>query len=361
MTASIASGVAPGANPAQRSQSAARPRSQEWHALYERQLAGQRPGGGPGNLQGTGAGPSAAGGKARDSRDEAPDGSRVVVVAAGGHLELKVIDRGSSATMPGVAVDANETTGAGSPPVASSQVASAPAIPPQTEAHPEMSWNGGAQLHSSVAATRQSARASALPATPTAAAEVALVRAFSGAAAPAPPPVLPAPPPGELDSQQSLRRFAAAQSSVGMLAASRAALQAMVGAPGSGTGAMHREESEATDSRDSEREPLPAHDASARHYGTFPLIVSGELLELEFVALRSAQGPRQSSAVGSIFLSMQPPGMRRVELTVQRLGDSITVRVGGRAADCETAADLDVPALLQRLGWGAYPVNVALE
>lgn len=357
MTASIASGVVHGADPAQRSQSAARPRSQEWHALYERQLAGRRAGGVPEDLRDAGARPSAAGRDAGDTRDEPPDGSRVIVVAAGGHLELQVISRGSSATTPGVVVDADEVSGPGSPSMVPSQIPNSPAGSTlQTDAHPEMSVDRGMPRHSAATATRQSPSDHSVPATPTAS-EGALAQTLSGSEAMVPPRVFSAQPAGALDSQQSRHRLAAAQAPSGALAASRAALQASVGAPGRGAGAMQQDEGEAMDSRESERDAVPTHDTSARHYGTFPLIVSGELLELEFVALRSARAQRQSAAVGSIFLSMQPPGMRRVELTVQRLGDGITVRVGGQAAGCEAATDLDVPALLQRLGWGAYPVK----
>lgn len=103
-----------------------------------------------------------------------------------------------------------------------------------------------------------------------------------------------------------------------------------------------------------------ATSVDGRRYGTFPILVSGQLLEPEFVALGDAGGPSAPDAIRWIRVSLQTPGAGRLELTAQYLGDRVRVSLAGGTAGASGGAPpvaIDVAGLLQRLGWGSVPVE----
>ena len=348
MTASIATGVVHAAHVARRTQPAAHPRPQEWEALYERQLARQGTHGSSEGARDASASTLAPQSEAQEDSQRAPDESSVVAVAVGGHLELQVAGRTGSATMSGVGTDPSDPTGPDTTSNVPREIGVAIAgVPSPTARTATTSFHG----------SRQSSAPAAHPSAPAFASESALARAVSGSGVLALPAAASAQAAGPPDSQPSSRRSAPTATLVDAQVAGTL-LQGSVAVPGSGAGATHDGEGE--DPQDSSPDDLATDGTSGRHYGTFPLIVSGELLELEFVALHAGAAQPASAAVRRIFLSMRPPGMGRVELTAQNLGDRVTVRLAGQAAEGGTAV-VDVAALLQRLGWGAYPVKFAME
>lgn len=355
MTATIATGIIHDAHAARRSQPAAHPRQREWEALYQRQLA--RPHGSSPGARDANASTLALQSEARQAESQRTsrldsDGAGMVAIAVGGHLELRAAGRVGSAATPGVGTDPAGTSGPGSPSTFSAQIGIGRAtVPPHMAARTETASGQGSvgfaagDAHLSAAAIASGS---------------AFFQAVSGRGAVAPAATAAAPGGGPSDSQRSSRRSASVETPIDMSVAGTIALRDMVAVPGSGAGAMQQRDGAEEDPQDSSREALATDGASGRHYGTFPLIVSGELLELEFVALRAGEAQPASTAGRRIFLSMRPRGMGRVELTAQNLGDRVTVRLGGHAADCGAVA-ADVPALLQRLGWGACPVRFTVE
>lgn len=100
---------------------------------------------------------------------------------------------------------------------------------------------------------------------------------------------------------------------------------------------------------------------AAQRYGTVPLLISGQLFELEFVAISSSPGRAPPQAAQRILVTYQIPGRARVELTAQNHGDRVTVTLEqGSGAAMGAHRALDIPALLQRLGWGSFPVEIAV-
>lgn len=186
----------------------------------------------------------------------------------------------------------------------------------------------------------------------------ALARVLATPGALALPAVLAAQAEGSPDPQKTAPR-ASGPTQMEAPAAGAVTGQRLGATHGSGAGTTQQDTGRGADQRDA-GQTLATEGDSRRHYGTFPLIVSGELLELEFVALRSGATQPSDTAVRQIFVSVQPPGMGRLEFTAQNLRDRVTVRLGGEAGNGAPPPALDVPALLARLGWGAYPVSVAM-
>lgn len=185
-----------------------------------------------------------------------------------------------------------------------------------------------------------------------------LARALAAPAALALPAAVLAQAGGPPGSQQAGQRLSSAETPIDTVATSAIAARSAGAAAGAGAGTARQRGGDTADHQRSPRDAFSTGSGSGRHYGTFPLIVSGELLELDFVSLRAGRTPPAGEAVSRIFVSLQPPGMRRLELTAHHLGDRVTVSFGGQAVQGGAAPALDVSALLQRLGWGSYPVKV---
>jgi len=185
-----------------------------------------------------------------------------------------------------------------------------------------------------------------------------LARALAAPAALALPAAVLAQAGGPPGSQQASHRFSSAETPIDAVAASATTAQRTGAAAGAGAGTAQQRGGDSANHQRSPRDAFSTGSGSGRHYGTFPLIVSGELLELDFVSLRSGRTLPAGEAVSRIFVSLQQPGMGRLELTAQNLGDRVTVSFGGQAVRGGAAPALAVSALLQRLGWGSHQVKV---
>lgn len=242
---------------------------------------------------------------------------------------------------------------------AASIATAAPSPLPQTNALPELTPARGTPAPSARDDRQIAAGPTGSPTVPREPeSDKTLARAISAPAALALPAAILAQAGALPGSQQTSHRLSSAETPLDAVVTSAITAQRGGAAAGAGAGTTQQRGGESANHQRSPRDAFSTESGSGRHYGTFPLIVSGELLELDFVSRRSGRTPPAGAAVSRIFVSVQPPGMGRLELTAQNLGDRVTVSFGGQAVQGGAAPALDVPALLQRLGWGAYPVKV---
>lgn len=113
-------------------------------------------------------------------------------------------------------------------------------------------------------------------------------------------------------------------------------------------------------SADARRGESATGEIEGRHFGTVPLIVSDQLLELEFVALGRGEGSGGSGIVQHVQVTFQAPGSGRVGLSAHYRGRKVTVELEkGEVTDPPAAGGgVDIRGLLQRLGWGSLPVEI---
>lgn len=99
---------------------------------------------------------------------------------------------------------------------------------------------------------------------------------------------------------------------------------------------------------------IPARVAVARHYGTVPVLVSGQLLELQFVALQHRETPQEQKPVRRLSMTLNTSALGRLQIAAQAQGNrlSITFTSGSSHATEALATHAhEVRALVGRLGW----------
>lgn len=99
---------------------------------------------------------------------------------------------------------------------------------------------------------------------------------------------------------------------------------------------------------------VPVGVAVARHYGTVPVLVSGQLLELQFVALQHRESPQEQTPVRRLFMTLATTALGRLQIAAQAQGKrlSITFTSGSSHATEALAAHAhEVRELVGRLGW----------
>jgi hypothetical protein len=296
---------------------------------------------------------------------------RAVVIAVAGHLELKYITGAGTAALDSLAAEAlaagdshdMPASPAVSPQGAGAASPTARAVPPMTPVATPSGLSGdGAAPPPSMGPAEEGP--SGKPSQDRRAApsdrEQALESVANGAAAPTVGALacVPVAPPGRTwnVALRSGSRNPIPLATALTLAASQGPTSLSVSTAGSS-----QKRGQDTQSRQSGSDDVASGGAAGARgvsHGTFPLIVSGQLMELEFVSLGTdAKATRR--AAQQIVLSVQPPGLPRFELTARKLDGKVAVTVAASAASgagCGTG--LDLPSLLRRLGWGSLPVEL---
>jgi hypothetical protein len=114
--------------------------------------------------------------------------------------------------------------------------------------------------------------------------------------------------------------------------------------------------------RDPERNDSLAHEllnvpleaGVARHYGTIPVLVAGQLLELQLVAFQHRETLPEQSPVRRLFMTLTTPALGRVQIAAQAQGRRLSVTFTGasvHATDTLASHATGVRELATRLGW----------
>jgi hypothetical protein len=330
------------------SRSAADPQTRGWQSLYQRQRLER----GLRDEEGGAADPRPASLSA-DRRKADEKGSptlATIVIPAGGHPELAVVESGESSIAPALSEDPVSCDPADEP---------APRLVPAAVESIEVDARGipGLAVDSSglqhpratgaVAERRSQSRRELAASTAGADAATAIASVAVGGLS------------RLSEAPRAARREAAAPADpVGDIIGSPGLIQEAL--PGSRPQEHDPgPEGERRDLRESERTGDGEIGIGAQRYGTVPLLISGQLLELEFVALGAGPG-RAPPAVQRILITYQTPDRGRVELTAQNQGDRVTVRLEQSGVARAAARPLDIPALLRRFGWTAIPFEIAM-
>jgi hypothetical protein len=99
---------------------------------------------------------------------------------------------------------------------------------------------------------------------------------------------------------------------------------------------------------------VPAGVTVSRHYGTVPVLVSGQLLELQFVAFQHRETTQEQSPVRRLFMTLATSALGRLQIAAQAQGNrlSITFTSGSSHATEALATHAhEVRELVGRLGW----------
>jgi hypothetical protein len=146
-----------------------------------------------------------------------------------------------------------------------------------------------------------------------------------------------------------------------------AALAALLGAsthPARSAGAEGRARGLVAEDRDEAGLEVPAAAQVTRYFGTFPVLIGGELLELELVALRdraSASGP---APVRRLIMSLRTPRLGRVQIVAEARGARLSIALKGQTAHSAELMSRHVGAvreLVARLGWRVDSVVYGME
>lgn len=284
---------------------------------------------------------------------------RAVAIAVGGHLELRFVAGASTEVLGSLAAEAL-VSGASR----DSSASAAESPPPDTRA----AWPAARAAvplglsGEGAVAPRQPRKPGQSPRGAPSDREQALARVASravsltaGALA-----CVPVAPPGKISdgAARTGSETPVPLATALTLAASQALMSLSAGTAGSSQ--KHGQESQSRQSGSEDAAHGSAAGPAGISHGTFPLIVSGQLMELEFVSLGAGANSGHGAAQ-QIVMSVQPPGSPRFELTARKLDGKVAVTVGpsaGADGDALSGTGLDLPSLLRRLGWGSLPVEL---
>jgi hypothetical protein len=101
----------------------------------------------------------------------------------------------------------------------------------------------------------------------------------------------------------------------------------------------------------------------ARHYGSFPVLVAGQLVELDLYTL-GQRTAGTSDSVRRLYLSLHSTGLGPVQVTAEASGSRLSVSVAGAAQAVPEVLNEHVRAvgeLAARLGWKLESVEHAAE
>ena len=121
-----------------------------------------------------------------------------------------------------------------------------------------------------------------------------------------------------------------------------------------GDDSQSRSDSEANGELARELLNVPAGATVARHYGTIPVLVSGQLLELQFVAFQHRQTGQEQNPVRRLFMTLDTAALGRLQITAQAQGNRLSVTFTSDSSQATEALATHAPEvreLVGRLGW----------
>jgi hypothetical protein len=98
----------------------------------------------------------------------------------------------------------------------------------------------------------------------------------------------------------------------------------------------------------------PVGVAVARHYGTVPVLVSGQLLELQFVAFQHRETPQEQNPVRRLFMTLPTSALGRLQIAAQAQGNRLSITFtsdSSHATEALATHAHEVRELVGRLGW----------
>jgi hypothetical protein len=99
---------------------------------------------------------------------------------------------------------------------------------------------------------------------------------------------------------------------------------------------------------------VPVGAAVARHYGTIPVLVSGQLLELQFVAFQHRETPQEQNPVRRLFMTLATSTLGRLQIAAQAQGNRLSITFtsdSSHATEALATHAHEVRELVGRLGW----------
>lgn len=102
----------------------------------------------------------------------------------------------------------------------------------------------------------------------------------------------------------------------------------------------------------------------AWRYGTLPLLVAGQLIELDVVMFSEREKPKARGALKRLVMSLDTAHFGRVQVEARAVDSRIIVRIGAGTADAvETlsAYGQDVRGAIERLGWSVDEIRYDID
>ena len=102
----------------------------------------------------------------------------------------------------------------------------------------------------------------------------------------------------------------------------------------------------------------------AWRYGTLPLLVAGQLIELDVVMFAEREKPKARGALKRLVMSLDTAHFGRVQVEARAVDSRIIVRIGaGTAEAVETlsAYGQDVRGAIERLGWSVDEIRYDID
>jgi hypothetical protein len=99
---------------------------------------------------------------------------------------------------------------------------------------------------------------------------------------------------------------------------------------------------------------VPLGAGVARHYGTVPVLVSGQLVELQLVAFQHRETAREQTPIRRLFMTRTTPALGRLQIAAQAQGNRLSVTFtseSARATEALSGHASQVRELVGRLGW----------
>jgi hypothetical protein len=99
---------------------------------------------------------------------------------------------------------------------------------------------------------------------------------------------------------------------------------------------------------------VPLGASVVRHYGTVPVLVSGQLLELQLVAFQHRETPQEPNPVRRLFMTLTTPALGRLQIAAQAQGNRLSVTFtveSAHATETLSSHASQVRELVGRLGW----------
>ena len=133
-----------------------------------------------------------------------------------------------------------------------------------------------------------------------------------------------------------------------------------------GSGDLEGGQSDARDPQDLAKLFLNLQDGGSvgYRYGTLPVIVSGQLVELDLVVLQQRQQSDASTPVRRLVMSLRTESFGQVRIDARALDNRLVVTFTGespRSADELASYGAELRTLLKRLGWNVEGVGYELD
>jgi hypothetical protein len=99
---------------------------------------------------------------------------------------------------------------------------------------------------------------------------------------------------------------------------------------------------------------VPIGATVSRQYGTFPILVAGQLLELQFVAFQHRNTPAEQNPVRRLVMTLTTATLGRIQVAAQAQGSRLSVTFTGQSANATEMLASHAPEvreIVNRLGW----------